>query len=194
MSGVIVAFARHNRPSIMVYGGSIKPGYGQTLKKKINISTCYESHGAYIDKNLKSAEDGRFSADKIMEDIERNACPGAGACGGMYTANTMSTSIEGWTILKQQQNSCYRRMCTDLVAMGLTLPSSSTTPAESPAKMRECAKAAAAIRICMAKDITPRKLLTKAIFKNALVMMIALGGSTNAVLHLLAMAGTTGVP
>jgi dihydroxy-acid dehydratase len=173
MPGVIMAFARHNRPSIMVYGGSIMPGYSETLRRPINISTCYEKHGAYIYKNLDSAEPGKFSPDEIMEDIEKHACPGAGACGGMYTANTMSTSIE---------------------AMGLTLPNSSTTPAESPAKMRECAKAAAAIRVCMEKNITPRKLLTKASFENALVMMMVLGGSTNAVLHLLAMAGTAGVP
>jgi dihydroxy-acid dehydratase len=95
MPGVIMAFARHNRPSLMVYGGSIMPGYSETLKKPINISTCYEKHGAYIYKNLQSAEAGKFSPDQIMEDIEKNACPGAGACGGMYTANTMSTSIEG---------------------------------------------------------------------------------------------------
>jgi dihydroxy-acid dehydratase len=88
MPGVIMAFARHNRPSLMVYGGSIMPGYSETLKKPINISTCYESHGAYIYKNLKSASEGKFSPDEIMEDIERNACPGAGACGGMYTANS----------------------------------------------------------------------------------------------------------
>ncbi|KAF2247515.1 dihydroxy-acid dehydratase-like protein [Trematosphaeria pertusa] len=173
MPGVVMAFARHNRPSIMVYGGSIKPGYSETLRKPINISTAYEIHGAYIYKTLKSAQEGEFNADQIMEDIEKNACPGAGACGGMYTANTMSTSIE---------------------AMGLSLPGSSTTPAESPAKMRECAKAAAAIRTCMENNITPHKLLTKASFENALVMMMALGGSTNAVLHLLAMAGTAGVP
>jgi dihydroxy-acid dehydratase len=98
MPGVIMAFARHNRPSLMVYGGSIMPGYSETLKKPINISTCYEKHGAYIYKNLDSAEAGKFSPDEIMEDIERNACPGAGACGGMYTANTMSTSIEGRSI------------------------------------------------------------------------------------------------
>ena len=95
MPGVIMAFARHNRPSLMVYGGSIMPGYSETLQKPINISTCYEKHGAYIYKNLRSAEEGRFLPDEIMEDIEKNACPGAGACGGMYTANTMSTSIEG---------------------------------------------------------------------------------------------------
>ena len=96
MPGVIMAFARHNRPSIMVYGGSIKPGYSETLRKPINISTCYEAHGAYIYKTLKSQEEGKYTADQIMDDIERNACPGAGACGGMYTANTMSTSIEGF--------------------------------------------------------------------------------------------------
>lgn len=178
MPGVIMGFARHNRPSIMVYGGSIKPGYSKTLRKPINISTCYESHGAYIYGKLeemgKEKEGGgKWSADEILLDVERHACPGAGACGGMYTANTMSTSIE---------------------AMGLSLPNSSTTPAESPAKMRECARAAQAIRVCMEKNITPRKLLTKASFENALVMMMALGGSTNAVLHLLAMANTAQVP
>ncbi|KAF2263023.1 dihydroxy-acid dehydratase-like protein [Lojkania enalia] len=173
MPGVIMGFARHNRPSIMVYGGSIKPGYSDTLRKPINITTCYEAHGAYIYKTLKSSEEGKFTPSEIMEDVERHACPGAGACGGMYTANTMSTSIE---------------------AMGFSLPGSSTTLADSPEKMRECAKAAAAIRVCMEQNITPRKLLTKASFENALVMMMALGGSTNAVLHLLAMAGTAGVP
>jgi len=192
MPGVIMAFARHNRPSIMVYGGSIMPGYSETLKKPINISTCYESHGAYIYKNLKSAKEGNFSPEEIMEDIEKNACPGAGACGGMYTANTMSTSIEGQEY--DRMLFVFKNTHSQLLAMGLTLPNSSTTPAESPAKMRECAKAAAAIRVCMEKNITPRKLLTKASFENALVMMMVLGGSTNAVLHLLAMAGTAGVP
>lgn len=106
MPGVIMAFARHNRPSLMVYGGSIMPGYSETLKKPINISTCYEKHGAYIYKNLQSAEIGKFSPDEIMEDIERNACPGAGACGGMYTANTMSTSIEGQSCALRSQDCC----------------------------------------------------------------------------------------
>lgn len=95
MPGVIMAFARHNRPSLMVYGGSIMPGYSETLKKPINISTAYEEFGAYVYKTMKSAEEGKYTPDEIMEDIEKNACPGAGACGGMYTANTMSTSIEG---------------------------------------------------------------------------------------------------
>lgn len=233
MPGVIMAFARHNRPSIMVYGGSIMPGYSETLRRPINISTCYEKHGAYIYKNLDSAEPGKFSPEEIMEDIEKNACPGAGACGGMYTANTMSTSIEGEISLFSSLLVFFSYCLSPLfpppplpflfssrlvffsfflhlffswcfpqppqhtlthAAMGLTLPNSSTTPAESPAKMRECAKAAAAIRVCMEKNITPRKLLTKASFENALVMMMVLGGSTNAVLHLLAMAGTAGVP
>ncbi|KAF2186631.1 dihydroxy-acid dehydratase-like protein [Zopfia rhizophila CBS 207.26] len=173
MPGVIMAFARHNRPSLMVYGGTIQPGYSETLRKPINISSCYEAHGAYIYKTLKSEHDPNITPDQIMEDLEKHACPGAGACGGMYTANTMSTSIE---------------------AMGLMLPNSSCIPATSPAKMRECVRAASAIKVCMENNITPSRLLTKASFENALVMMMILGGSTNAVLHLLAMAGTAGVP
>ncbi len=102
MPGVIMAFARHNRPSIMIYGGTIMPGYSKTLEKPINISTCYEIHGAYVYQTLQSAEKGKFTPDEIMEDIERNACPGAGACGGMYTANTMATSIEGNTTLPRE--------------------------------------------------------------------------------------------
>jgi dihydroxy-acid dehydratase len=171
MPGVVMAFARHNRPSLMIYGGTIKPGYSQTLRKPINISTCYEAHGAFLYNTLKST-DPNVTKDDILTDIELHACPGPGACGGMYTANTMSTAIE---------------------AMGFTLPGSSSTPAVEPAKARECAKAADFIRVCMEKDITPRKLLTKDSFHNAMVMMMALGGSTNGVLHLLAMAGTAGV-
>jgi dihydroxy-acid dehydratase len=171
MPGVVMAFARHNRPSLMVYGGTIKPGYSQTLRKPINISTCYEAHGAFLYNSLKSA-DPNVTKEDILTDIELHACPGPGACGGMYTANTMSTAIE---------------------AMGFTLPGSSSTPAVEPAKARECAKAADFIRICMEENITPRKLLTKDSFHNAMVMMMALGGSTNGVLHLLAMAGTAGV-
>lgn len=172
MPGVIMAFARHNRPSIMIYGGTIKPGYSQTLRKTINISTCYELHGAWSYDTLKSPHDSSIHKDDIMDDVERNACPGAGACGGMYTANTMSTAIE---------------------AMGLSLPGSSSTPAVEPAKARECVKAADAIKICMERNIRPLDLMTKRSFHNALVMMMSLGGSTNAVLHFLAMAGTAGV-
>ena len=175
MPGVVMAMARHNRPSLMIYGGTIAVGHSSLLRKPINISTCYEASGAYNYNTLKQPDDGgdvTKTKDEIMDDIEQHACPGAGACGGMYTANTMATAIE---------------------SMGLTLPGSSSTPAASPAKMRECVKAADAIRICMERDIKPLDLLTKRSFENALVMTMALGGSTNGVVHFLAMAATAGV-
>ena len=175
MPGVVMAMARHNRPSLMIYGGTIAVGHSSLLRKPINISTCYEASGAYNYNTLKQPDDGEDmtkTKDEIMDDIEQHACPGAGACGGMYTANTMATAIE---------------------SMGLTLPGSSSTPALSPAKMRECVKAADAIRICMERDIKPLDLLTKRSFENALVMTMALGGSTNGVVHFLAMAATAGV-
>lgn len=143
MPGVIMAAARHNRPFLMIYGGTIKKGFSKLLNKSVNISTCYEASGAYIYNNLHASggSNGKHTPGDVMEDLERHACPGAGACGGMYTANTMSTAIE---------------------AMGLCLPGSSSNPAESPAKMRECTKAADAIAICMRKNIRPRDLITKA--------------------------------
>ncbi|MCJ1398619.1 hypothetical protein MMC11_001819 [Xylographa trunciseda] len=177
MPGCIMAMARHNRPSIMMYGGTIAVGYSTLLRKRINISTCYEAHGAYLYNSLVQPDsdggDTSKTKDEIMTDIEQHACPGAGACGGMYTANTMATAIE---------------------SMGFTVPGSSSTPAESPAKMRECDKVADAIRTCMERNIKPRDLLTKRSFENAMVMTMALGGSTNGVVHLLAMAATAGVP
>lgn len=176
MPGVVMAVARHNRPSIMIYGGTIAVGYSNVLRKPINISTCYEAFGAYAYNTLAQPDDGldrTKTKDEIMEDIERHACPGAGACGGMYTANTMASAIE---------------------SMGLTLPGSSSTPATSPAKMRECHKAADAIRTCMENNIKPRDLLTKRSFENAMTMTMVLGGSTNGVVHFLAMAATAGVP
>ncbi|SMY18696.1 unnamed protein product [Zymoseptoria tritici ST99CH_1A5] len=169
MPGVIMGMTRHNRPSLMIYGGSINPGYSKLLKKPINIASVYEAHGAYIYDTLKNPSDPSQTKEDLLKDIEQNACPTSGACGGMFTANTMATAIE---------------------TLGLTLPGSSSTPATSPAKMRECAKAAEAIKICMEQNIRPRDCLTKPAFENALVMMMALGGSTNGVLHLLAMAGT----
>jgi dihydroxy-acid dehydratase len=175
MPGCIMGMARHNRPSLMIYGGTIDKGYSETLRKPVNVVTCYEAFGAYTYNTLRQPDDGGDTSktkDEIMDDLERHACPGAGACGGMYTANTMATAIE---------------------SMGLSLPGSSSTPANSPAKMRECARAAEAIRVCLERDITPKQLLTKQSFENALVMTMALGGSTNAVLHLLAMAVTAGV-
>ena len=176
MPGCIMGMARHNRPSLMIYGGTIAVGYSKLLRKPINISTCYEASGAYIYNTLKQPDDGGDTTktkEEIMDDIEQHACPGAGACGGMYTANTMATAIE---------------------SMGLALPGSSSTPAESPAKMRECVRAADAILTCMRKNIKPRDLLTRRSFENALVITMALGGSTNGVVHFLAMAATAGVP
>ncbi|KAL8651791.1 MAG: hypothetical protein Q9210_003059 [Variospora velana] len=175
MPGCIMAMTRHNRPSIMIYGGSIAVGHSKLLRKPINIATCYEAAGAYIYNTLSQPDDGgdrSKTKDEIMDDIEHNACPGAGACGGMYTANTMATAIE---------------------SMGLMLPGSSSNPATSPSKMRECAKAAEAIKRCMEKNIKPRDLLTKRSFENAMVVTMALGGSTNGVVHFLAMAATAGV-
>lgn len=173
MPGVVMAAARHNRPFIMVYGGTIRKGHTTLQGGKytdINISTCFEVSGAYSYNSLVTPKD--TSPDAVMEDIERHACPGAGACGGMYTANTMATAIE---------------------AMGLTLPGSSSYPASSPEKLRECERAGRVIRTTMEKDIRPRDLLTRAAFENALVLTMILGGSTNGVLHFLAMANTAGV-
>jgi dihydroxy-acid dehydratase len=175
MPGCVMAMARHNRPSLMIYGGTIDKGYSSLLRRPINISTCYEAFGAYTYNTLKQPEDGGDTSktkDEIMDDIEQHACPGAGACGGMYTANTMASAIE---------------------TMGLTLPGSSSTPATSPAKMRECVKAADTIKLCMEKNIKPLQLLTRRSFENAMVITMALGGSTNAVLHFLAMAVTAQV-
>ncbi|RPB22896.1 dihydroxy-acid and 6-phosphogluconate dehydratase [Terfezia boudieri ATCC MYA-4762] len=158
MPGCIMAMARHNRPSLMIYGGSIKGGFSERLKQPVNISSCFEAHGAMMY--------GKLTTDDL-DDVIRNACPGPGGCGGMYTANTMATAIE---------------------AMGLTLPGSSSTPAEGAAKRRECLAAAAAIKVCLEKDIKPRDLITKESLENALVMTMALCGSTNAVLHFLAIS------
>ncbi|TWU70858.1 hypothetical protein ED733_000816 [Metarhizium rileyi] len=176
MPGVVMAAARYNRPFIMIYGGTIRKGHSGLLERNVNISTCYEASGAYAYGRLQAKTDagtpGRQSTD-VMSDIERHACPGAGACGGMYTANTMATAIE---------------------AMGLTLPGSSSYPALSPEKSRECERAGQVIKTAMEKDIRPRDLLTRAAFENALVLTMILGGSTNGVLHFLAMANTAGVP
>lgn len=176
MPGVVMAAARHNRPFIMIFGGTIRGGRSRLLEQPINISTCYEAAGAYTYGTLCAKTNpgapGR-QAEDVLEDIERHACPGAGACGGMYTANTMATAIE---------------------AMGLTLPGSSSFPADSPEKHRECARAASVIRTTMSLDLRPRDLLTRAAFENALVLTMVLGGSTNGVLHFLAMARTADVP
>ncbi|KAK7733004.1 hypothetical protein SLS53_008333 [Cytospora paraplurivora] len=177
MPGVIIAAARHNRPFIMIYGGTINKGNSSLLDREINISTCYEASGAYTYGKLHAkcpkANGEPATPSDVMEDIAQHACPGVGACGGMYTANTMATAIE---------------------AMGLSLTGSSSYPATSPEKHRECERVAEAIKVVMEKDIRPRDLLTRAAFENALVLTMVLGGSTNGVLHFLAMANSADVP
>lgn len=174
MPGCVMGIARHNRPSIVVYGGTLKSGFSKTLGRAVDINTCQEVHGAFLFDTLKywSKVDKSATPEDIMCDVERNSVVGPGACGGMYTANTLATIIE---------------------TLGLSLPGSSSTPASSPSKMRECARVGAAIRVCMEKDIKPRDLLTKKSFENALVMIMAIGGSTNSVLHSLAMARSADV-
>ena len=160
MPGCIIAMGRLNRPSIMIYGGTIKPG-STTLKGEDRVLDVVCALEAY----------GEVMAGKITEeerlDIIRKSCPGAGACGGMYTANTMASAIE---------------------AMGMSLPYSASTPAEDPEKLDECYRSGAAIYKLMEKDIKPRDIMTRAAFENAMVVGMAMGGSTNLVLHLIAMA------
>lgn len=158
-------------------GGTIRKGHSTLLDRQVNISTCLEARGAFTYNKLHAARphpDGTpATPSDVLEDLEQHSCPTPGACGGMYTANTMATAIE---------------------AMGLTLPGSSSYPATSPEKARECERAAEAIRTVLARDIRPRDLLTRAAFENALVLTMVLGGSTNGVLHFLAMASAADVP
>jgi dihydroxy-acid dehydratase len=156
MPGSLMAMGRLNRPAIMVYGGTIAPGHhnGQDL----NIISAFEALGQKIAGTI-SQEDFRC--------VVKASCPGAGACGGMYTANTMATGIE---------------------ALGMSLPYSSSNPAISEEKKKECLEAGKAIRLLLQKDIKPRDIMTRAAFENAITTIMVLGGSTNAVLHLIAMA------
>lgn len=162
MPGSIMAMGRLNRPSIMVYGGTIAPGHynGQDL----NIVSAFEALGQKLAGQLSDAD---------FKGIIQHACPGAGACGGMYTANTMASAIE---------------------AMGMSLPYSSSNPALSNEKKQECLDAGKAIRILMEKDIKPSDIMTRKAFENAITVVMVLGGSTNAVLHLIAMAKSVDVP
>jgi dihydroxy-acid dehydratase len=162
MPGSVIAMLRLNRPAIMVYGGTIRPGFAQG--KPRDIISAFQSYGEYI---------AGIITDEQRLDIVKHACPGAGACGGMYTANTMATAIE---------------------ALGLSLPYSSSNPAEDPAKADECRRAGDAIRLLLERDLKPRDIVTRKSFENALVMIMAVGGSTNAVLHLIAMARAANVP
>jgi len=163
MPGCLIAMGRLNRPSIMVYGGTIRAGHladGTSL----DIVSAFQCYGEYVAGRI---DDARRS------DIVRHSCPGAGACGGMYTANTMATAIE---------------------AMGMTLPDSASIPAEHPAKLEECMRAAVAVRNLLQLDLKPRDIMTRRAFENGMVVIMALGGSTNAVLHLIAMARSVDVP
>ncbi|MDH5190789.1 MAG: dihydroxy-acid dehydratase [Gammaproteobacteria bacterium] len=156
MPGVLIAMGRLNRPSLMIYGGTIKPGH---LKDQpLDIVSAFQSYGAFIAGKID---------EETRKGIVQNACPGAGACGGMYTANTMASAIE---------------------ALGMSLPYSSSNPAVDKSKLDECMNAGAALRNLMEKDIKPRDIMTREAFENAMVIVSALGGSTNAVLHLIAMA------
>ena len=161
MPGALMAMGRVNRPSIMVYGGSIHPG--KWKGEDLNIVSAFEALGKKFNNTI-TPED--------FKGVIQNACPGAGACGGMYTANTMSSAIE---------------------ALGMSLPYSSSNPALSPEKKQECADAGKAIRILLEKDIKPRDIMTRKAFENAITIVAVLGGSTNAVMHLIAMAHSVGV-
>jgi dihydroxy-acid dehydratase len=162
MPGCLIAMGRLNRPSLMIYGGTIRAAHinGQ----KIDIVSAFQSYGQYLAGNI--SEDERQS-------IVRHSCPGAGACGGMYTANTMASAIE---------------------ALGMTLPYSSSIPAEDPQKLDECFQSGTAIRTLLEKDLKPRHIMTREAFENAIVVVSVLGGSTNAVLHLIAIARSVDVP
>jgi dihydroxy-acid dehydratase len=163
MPGCLIAMARVNRPALMIYGGTIRAGHlddGQ----KLDIVSAFQSYGEYLSGAIDEAR---------RKAIVRHSCPGAGACGGMYTANTMASAIE---------------------AMGMSLPYSASRPAESEAKQDECRRAGAAIRLLLEKQIRPRDILTRQAFENAMAVITALGGSTNAVLHLIAMARAADVP
>jgi dihydroxy-acid dehydratase len=161
MPGSLIAMARLNRPSIMVYGGTIAPGHYKG--KNLDIISSFEALGQKIAGQLD---------DNDFKGIVMNSCPGAGACGGMYTANTMSSAIE---------------------ALGMSLPYSSSNPALSEEKQQECKTAGKAIRLLLERDIKPLDIMTRKAFENAITVIMVLGGSTNAVLHLIAMAKTSGI-
>ncbi len=162
MPGCLIAMGRLNRPALMVYGGTIRAGC-TPQHPQLDIVSAFQSYGQAIAGSI-TEEDRRA--------IVRHSCPGPGACGGMYTANTMASAIE---------------------ALGMSLPYSSSTPAESAEKKEECVRAAAAVRLLIERDIKPRDIMTRAAFENAMVIVMALGGSTNAVLHLIAMARSVDV-
>lgn len=161
MPGAVMAMGRLNRPSIMLYGGTI--AHGHYKGEDLNIVSAFEALGQKIAGNLSEGD---------FKGIVQHACPGAGACGGMYTANTMASAIE---------------------ALGMSLPFSSSNPALSEDKQKECAAAGAAIKVLLEKNITPKDIMTRKAFENAITIVMVLGGSTNAVLHLIAIARSVGI-
>ena len=162
MPGAMIAIARMNIPSIFVYGGTIKPGH--YAGRDLTVVSAFEAVGQFSARRIGAAE---------LLEVERSACPGAGSCGGMFTANTMSSAIE---------------------AMGLSLPFSSTMAAEDQEKADSAAESAGVLAAAIEKQILPREILTRKAFENAIAVVMAVGGSTNAVLHLLAIAHAAGVP
>lgn len=162
MPGCLLAMGRLNRPSIMIYGGTIRAGC--LGDKKLDIVSAFQSYGEHIAGTID---------EPTRAAVVRNSCPGAGACGGMYTANTMASAIE---------------------TLGMSLPYSSSIPAEDPLKLDECYRTGAAIRHLLELDLKPRDIMTREAFENAMVIVSVLGGSTNAVLHLIAIARSVGVP
>jgi len=165
MPGTLMALGRLNRPGLMVYGGTIRPG-SCAGQPQLDIVSAFQSYGKYL------ADGETEEAEKFRKDTVRNACPGPGACGGMYTANTMASAAE---------------------AMGMTLPGSSSFPAEYPEKKQEADSIGEVMRNLLEKDIKPRDIMTRAAFENAMVLIMILGGSTNAVLHLIAIAHSVGI-
>jgi len=162
MPGSIMALARLNRPGFMVYGGTIKPG--RLGEKKLDIVSAFEAYGSFLSGDTDEGQ---------LKQVLKNACPGAGACGGMYTANTMASAIE---------------------TLGLSVPMSSSTPAVDQRKELECESVGQVVRRLLELDLKPRDILTREAFENAIAVVVALGGSTNAVLHLIAMARAAEVP
>jgi dihydroxy-acid dehydratase len=156
MPGCVMAMARLDRPAIMVYGGSIKPGLYKG--EKLDIISAFQAYGQFLVETI---------TDEDRQQIIEKSCPGAGACGGMYTANTMASAIE---------------------ALGMSLPYSASAPAVDPEKIDECRRAGQALKHLLEIDLKPSDIMTRAAFENAMVVITALGGSTNAVLHLIAMA------
>ena len=161
MPGAVMGMARLDRPSLMIYGGTIAPG--RANGNRLDVVSSFEALGQHMA--------GKITLEEFRE-VVRHSCPGAGACAGMFTANTMASAIE---------------------ALGMSLPYSASNPAESPAKIDECRSAGAAIRRMLERDLKPSDIMTRPAFENAVTLAVVLGGSTNAVLHLVAMARTIGI-